>query len=123
MKTKVYLFFASLILTFAATTLNTRAAITATNTTTTVTYSKDDIAKMTVEQRQTHIAEIKQRVIEIKAMDKSTLNSDQKKELRTELKSMHKNANTLSKANGGSGIYLSVGGLLVIILILILVIH
>ncbi len=123
MKTKIYLFFAALMLTFAATTSNAKAGIIVAGTTTTVSYGKNDIANMTVAQREARIAEIKQRVTEIRAMDKSHLTSNEKKELRTELKNMRKEANAMSAANGGGGIYLSVGAIIIIILLLILILH
>jgi hypothetical protein len=56
------------------------------------------------------------RLNEIKAMDKSKLTSPQKKQLRTEVRSIRKNLNSL----GGEGIYLSVGAIIIIVLLLIL---
>ncbi len=53
------------------------------------------------------------RVLEIKGMDKSKLNSFQKKELRKELR-------TMKKAINNGGIYLSVGSIIIIVLLLIL---
>jgi hypothetical protein len=55
------------------------------------------------------------RLDEIKAMDKSNLTSHEKKQLRTEVKTLKANLATL---NGG--VYLSVGAIIVIILLLIL---
>lgn len=55
------------------------------------------------------------RLNEIKEMDKSNLSSSEKKELRTEVKTIKKNL----KASG-HGIYLSVGAIIIIILLLIL---
>ena len=55
------------------------------------------------------------RLNEIKEMDKSDLSSSEKKELRTEVKTIKKNL----KASG-HGIYLSVGAIIIIILLLIL---
>jgi hypothetical protein len=54
------------------------------------------------------------RVYEIKRMDKSNLSLSEKKELRTELKSLKK------RYRDGGGVYLSVGALIIIILLLIL---
>lgn len=56
------------------------------------------------------------RIDEIKAMDKSTLNSDQKKELRKELKTIKKQLRTTNH-----GLYLSLGAIIIIILLLILI--
>ncbi|MBC7653818.1 MAG: hypothetical protein H7098_05000 [Oligoflexus sp.] len=68
------------------------------------------------EQQQVQLLKLTNRVEEIRDMDKSSLTRDQKKELRSELKDMKKQANAISN----SGIYLSVTALLVIIIILIL---
>lgn len=56
------------------------------------------------------------RLEEIKAMDKSALTSVEKKELRKEVKEIKAN---LKSSN--SGVYLSVGAIIVIILLLILI--
>ena len=55
------------------------------------------------------------RMNEIKMMDKSTLNSLEKKELRMELKSMKK-----EMKHSQSGVYLSVGAIIIILLLLII---
>lgn len=55
------------------------------------------------------------RLEEIKAMDKSTLNSSEKKELRKEVKEIKHNLRST-----GNGVYLSVGAIIIIILLLIL---
>ena len=55
------------------------------------------------------------RLNEIKAMDKSALSSAEKKELRTELKSLKKEMKKSTQ-----GVYLSVGAIIIIILLLIL---
>ena len=55
------------------------------------------------------------RLNEIKEMDKSNLSSTEKKELRTEVKTIKKN---LKKS--GQGVYLSVGTIIIILLLLIL---
>lgn len=67
------------------------------------------------QQQQLRIEQIKNRVEEIQAMDKSNLSAQERQDLRTELKSMKKEA----KAIGG-GVYLSVGAIIIIILLLIL---
>lgn len=68
------------------------------------------------EQQQMRLRVIEQRVLEIKDMDKSTLSSQERKDLRKELVQMKKEA----KATSG-GVYLSVGAIIIIILILILI--
>lgn len=114
MKRKIYLLATTLLLTFAAFTSNA------------ATYNDDDkkdgvnkeaIANMTEEQKQARIEEIKLRVAEIKAMDKSEMNKAERKELKNELKGLKKEA----QAMGGGGIYLSVGAIIIIILVLILI--
>lgn len=66
------------------------------------------------------------RVEAIKAMDLSTLNASERKELRKELRTIKTDLKKSNKrdvvvANGHGGLYLTVGGLIVIILILILI--
>lgn len=53
------------------------------------------------------------RLVEIKNMDKSTLTSEEKRELRKEVKSIRREERR-------SGVYLSVGAIIIIILLLIL---
>lgn len=74
--------------------------------------------KELTEQQQMRIQQIKDRVEEIKAMDKSALTKEQRQDLRKELTSMKKEA----KAMGG-GVYLSVGAIIIIILLLILILN
>lgn len=57
------------------------------------------------------------RLNEIKEMDKSNLNSSEKKALRKEVKSLEKE---LKKSS--SGVYLSIGAIIIIILLLILLV-
>jgi hypothetical protein len=67
---------------------------------------------------KTELAESKvllSRLDEIKAMDKSTLNSKEKKALRKEVRTLKTN---LAAINGG--VYLSVGAIIIIVLLLIL---
>lgn len=79
--------------------------------------SKKEVAAMTPAERDARVATIIRRVEEIKAMDRSKLSREERKELKKELRSLNKEA----KVFGRGGIYLSVGAILVIILILILV--
>jgi hypothetical protein len=78
---------------------------------------KERVAKMTHEQKQIRAIEIKERIKEIKEMDKSQLTSDQKKALRTELKEMKKEA----RAMGPTYIYISGAGVIIIILLILLI--
>ena len=57
------------------------------------------------------------RLQEIKAIDKSTLTKEQKKELRKEVKAMRKEA----RRDEVRGIYLSIGAVIIIVLLLILI--
>ena len=77
---------------------------------------KEMVANMTAEQKAARLEEIKNRVNEIKAMDKSNLSKDERKDLRKELKEMRKEARAMS-----GGVYLSVGAIIIIILVLILI--
>jgi len=80
-------------------------------------YWKDKVATMTEAQKEARITEMKARVEAIKDMDKSELSREDRKALRLELRDMNKEA----KAMGSGGIYISLAGLLIIILVLILV--
>lgn len=73
-------------------------------------------ANMTEAERAARIEEIRNRVNEIKAMDKSGLSKAERKELKKELKEMRKEAKVMK-----GGVYLSVGAIIIIILILILI--
>ncbi|PZR24956.1 MAG: hypothetical protein DI535_20110 [Citrobacter freundii] len=75
---------------------------------------KERIAAMTEEQKAARADEIRLRVEEIKAMDKSTLTREEKKALKKELREMRKEAKEIK------GIYLSFGAIIIIILLLIL---
>ena len=77
--------------------------------------SKAVIATMTEEQKQALVQEMKERVEYIRAMDKSQLTKEERKALRTELKSMKKEAREVT------GVYISVGALIIIILLLIII--
>ncbi len=107
MKKKIYLLSTALMLTFSVS--NLKAA----------TIISEPTAKeitMTDAQKEVKLQAIKERVEEIKAMDKSQLNKEEKQELKAELKSMKTQARAL-----GGGIYLSVGAIIIIILVLILI--
>ena len=77
----------------------------------------EKVATMTEAQKEARVIEMKARVEEIKEMDKSALSSEDKKALRHELRDMNKEA----KAMGSGGIYISLAGVIIIILVLILI--
>ena len=77
--------------------------------------SKEVIATMTEEQKQALVQQMKDRVEAIKAMDKSEMTKEQRKAPRTELKSMKKEARAVT------GVYISIGALIIIILLLIII--
>lgn len=77
---------------------------------------KAKVENMTEEQKEARFLEMKQRVEEIKNMDKSSLTKDGKKGLRNELKDLKQEA----KAVGRGGIYISTAALIIIILLLII---
>jgi len=70
---------------------------------------------LTIEETN-RLKEIEEKVLEIKEMDLSVLSKEERKELSYELKSMEKEA----KAMRGSGLYISTGALIVIIILLII---
>ncbi|WPU93389.1 hypothetical protein SNE25_29140 [Mucilaginibacter sabulilitoris] len=113
MKKKIYLIALTMLLSVGA--FNSYASTVTDGALTALT--KEQIATMTTEQKQARVEEIKTRVNEIKAMKKSELTKEERKELRTELKGLKHEANAL----GGGGVYLSVGAIIIIILVLILI--
>jgi len=80
-------------------------------------YWKDKVANMTEDQKEARITEMKARVQAIKEIDKSQLSREDRKALRQELRDMNKEA----KAIGNGGIYISLAGVIIIILVLLLV--
>ncbi len=108
MKNKIFYF----VFTF----LFTGSAITA-NATSGNKAIREKVAGMTETQKEERIQQIQQRAEEIKAMDKSQLTKIERRDLRNELKDMNKEA----KAIGHGGIYISLAGIIIIILVLILI--
>lgn len=80
--------------------------------------SKEVIANMTKEQKEARFEAMKERVAEIKAMDRSKMTRADRKALRMELRQMNKEARSMGYT---SGIYISVGALIIIILLLIII--
>lgn len=70
---------------------------------------------LTVEESQ-RLLEIESKVLEINEMDLSALSKEEKKELKNEIRSLEKEA----KAFRGTGIYISTGALIIIILLIII---
>lgn len=70
---------------------------------------------LTIEESE-RLLEIESKVLELKEMDLSILSKEERKQLKYELKSMEKEA----KALRGTGIYISTGALIVIIILLII---
>jgi hypothetical protein len=84
---------------------------------TTMFAAENNIAAVTSDPKEIP-AEVKtmlNRLDEIKAMDKSSLNSSEKKELRKEVREIKSELKS-----SGHGIYFSVGAIIIIILLLIL---
>jgi hypothetical protein len=72
-----------------------------------------DPKKELTEAQQIRLAEMEERLEEIKAMDFKSMSKDEIKSVRSEMKEEAKKA--------GNGVYLSVGAIIIILLILILV--
>ena len=79
------------------------------------TYATEKNIAETPKEIPAEVQTMLNRLNEIKEMDKSNLSSSEKKELRTEVKTIKKN---LKKS--GQGVYLSVGTIIIILLLLIL---
>lgn len=66
-------------------------------------------------EEQARLEQLDERVKEIKAMDFRSMDKEEKKEIRNELRDINKEAKEL-----GGGVYISVGALIVILLLLII---
>ena len=109
MKTKIY---SLLFLMMLAFTFNANAA------THPADALKDPVKKpLPDEEIARRMAEMRNRVEQIKALDRSSLSKEERKALRKELRDMNKEA----RAFGERGVYLSVGAIIIIILLLILI--
>lgn len=86
---------------------------------TTQSYAENNKPAVSTTVTSTHDKELAnsliERLNEINTMDKSELNSKDKKELRKEVRTIKSQLNQL-----GEGVYLSVGAIIIIILLLIL---
>jgi len=86
---------------------------------TTPTFAENKIKKepkvLTAEE-QVKLEEIEARVLEIRDMELSNLEKSEKSEIKSELKSLEKEATALRE----SGLYISTGALILIIILLII---
>jgi hypothetical protein len=108
MKQKIYM--SLMLMVLLATTATSKATTLVLNNAPTTTVLADNEAV-----KKANLVRIKARVEEIKDMDKSTLNSADRKALRKELRVLGK------EARNNGGVYLSVGAIVIIILLLILI--
>lgn len=106
-KTKTYSLILLLLVVFTFGAANTASA----------TLSDEPVKELTDEEIAVRMTEMRNRVEEIKKMDRSSMTKLEKKALKKELKEMNKAA----KALGQGGVYLSVGAIIIIILVLILI--
>lgn len=67
------------------------------------------------ENKEAHAAQLRQRLEEIRAMDKTSLSKSEKKALRREVREIKKGLAAIS-----GGVYLSIGAIILIALLLIL---
>jgi hypothetical protein len=77
---------------------------------------KDPKEELTEAQR-IRLTEIENRIEVIKTMDFGSMSKTERKDIKVELKEMKKEAREL-----GSGVYISVGAIIIILLILILIV-
>ena len=81
------------------------------------------IQKAKIESEECRLV-LSSRVEEIRNMDKSLLNSSEKRELKKELRAIQndiKASQKSEKINGNGGVYISLSGLLIIIILLIII--
>jgi hypothetical protein len=76
--------------------------------------TKEMIAVMTPEQKQARVDEIKARIAEIKAQDRSQMTKIERKAYRAELKSLKKEASMYDV------LYIGVGALVILIILLLI---
>ncbi len=107
MKAKIYSLLTVLLLAFTFS--SSVSAASAIDDNPTKDYTKEEVT--------IRMNEMRERVKEIKALDKSDLSKQERKALKKELRDMNKEA----KALGQGGVYLSVGAIIIIILLLILI--
>ncbi|WP_257659126.1 hypothetical protein [Parapedobacter lycopersici] len=108
MKTKIYALLAVMMLAF------TFSAPASARTEEENPGNKTELTQAEIDARLT---EMRARVAEIKAMDRSSLSKEERRALRKELREMNRQA----RSWGSGGVYLSVGAIIIIILVLILI--
>lgn len=82
-------------------------------------FAKEKASKEKTEFTEAEIqrfAEIEARIMEINAMDFSEMSREEKKDLRNEIKELNKESKTMR----GSGLYISTGALIIIVILLII---
>lgn len=72
--------------------------------------------KVFTESELERFKEVEARILEIKEMNFSEMSREEKKDIRAELKELNKEA----KQRNGSGLYISTGALIVILILLII---
>ena len=72
--------------------------------------------KVFTEAELERFKEVEARIFEIKEMNFSEMSREEKKEIRSELKELNKEA----KKAGGGGLYISTGALIIILILLII---
>jgi hypothetical protein len=112
MKKALYLFLLTLLPALSA--LTTHAATVGAPL---IPLTKDAIAALTPEQKQARVAEVKQRIEEIRSMDKSQLTRPERKALRAELRGLQKESGDwVGVLYIGTGLLVFIGLLLIIFL-------
>ena len=108
MKKKIYLL-TILLLCFCA--INSNAAVIEGND---VPLTKEIVAKMTPEQKQQRLQDIKARMTEIESVDRSKMSKEDRKALREEMRSLRHDSSAVS---GGSLIVEVGGGVVILVLV------
>jgi hypothetical protein len=75
-----------------------------------------DPITVTLEKPKVSMEEMKARILVIQNMDKSSLSRAEKKQLRSEVKTIQKELKTQ-----GGGVYISVGAIIIILLIILII--
>jgi uncharacterized protein YpuA (DUF1002 family) len=112
MKRTIYLAAVILLLNLVA--LSTHAAPTSVLTADKLT--KEVVATMTPEEKQARLLEIKERVQELKAMNKSLMTTEERKAYRAELKDLKKESKLIDPS-----LYLIGAGIVILIILLLII--
>lgn len=84
-----------------------------------VTVDQTNLAKLSPADQQRVLC-IADRLEEITTIDRSALSSDERKDLRAEVKTLRHEANVYNRAGGGTVIYISAGTIIIILLIILI---